>query len=99
MTSKYSYEPRTRAQFHRDPQAQKLLRQFMKNGGEGGGAGRTDEFRAGYVYAFEMSEEEKRAVDALRAENELSFSEAVSIVEGRRKSKRLGDRNPYEEKP
>lgn len=82
MTSKYSYEPRTRAQFHRDPQAQKLLRQFMKNGGEGGGAGRTDEFRAGYVYAFEMSEEEKRAVDALRAENEgLSLAQAVSLVE------------------
>lgn len=82
MTSKYSYEPRTRAQFHRDPQAQKLLRQFMKNGGEGGGAGRTDEFRAGYVYAFELSEEEKRAVDALRAENEgLSLAQAVSLVE------------------
>lgn len=82
MTAKYSYEPRTRAQFHRDPQAQKLLRQFMKNGGEGGGAGRTDEFRAGYVYAFEMSEEEKRAVDALRAENEgLSLAQAVSLVE------------------
>lgn len=82
MTSKYIYEPRTRAQFHRDPQAQKLLRQFMKNGGEGGGAGRTDEFRAGYVYAFEMSEEEKRAVDALRAENEgLSLAQAVSLVE------------------
>ena len=82
MTAKYIYEPRTRAQFHRDPQAQKLLRQFMKNGGEGGGAGRTDEFRAGYVYAFEMSEEEKRAVDALRAENEgLSLAQAVSLVE------------------
>jgi len=82
MTAKYGYEPRTRAQFHRDPQAQKLLRQFMKNGGEGGGAGRTDEFRAGYVYAFEMSEEEKRAVDALRAENEgLSLAQAVSLVE------------------
>ena len=54
----------------------------MKNGGEGGGAGRTDEFRAGYVYAFEMSEEEKRAVDALRAENEgLSLAQAVSLVE------------------
>lgn len=85
MSAKYSYEPRTRAQFHRDPQAQKLLRQFMKNGGEGGGAGRSDDFRAGYAYTFELSEDEKRAVDALRAENEgLSLAQAVALVEGSR---------------
>lgn len=79
--AKHSYEPRTRAQFHRDPQAQKLLRQFMKNGGEGGGIGRSDDYRAGHEYAFDLNDEEKRAVDALREKYEgLGLADAIALM-------------------
>jgi hypothetical protein len=71
----------TRAKFHADPKAQKLLRQFMSNKGEGGGAGKSSEFRAGYVYAFELSETQKRAVDALRKQYEgLELHQAIDLV-------------------
>lgn len=71
----------TRAQFHRDPEAQRLLRQFMNNKGEGGGVGRTTEFRAGYAYAFEMSDAQRQAVDELRARNEgLKLWQAIDLV-------------------
>lgn len=79
--AKHSYEPRTRAQFHRDPQAQKLLRQFMKNGGEGGGVGRSDDYRAGHEYAFELTDEQKRFVDALREKYEgLGLADAIALM-------------------
>lgn len=77
----HTYEPRTRAQFHRDPQAQKLLKQFMKGKGEGGGLGRSDAYRAGHEYAFEIDDAQRAAVDALRAEHEgLELGDAIALV-------------------
>ena len=77
----HSYEPRTRAQFHRDLQAQKLLRQFMKNGGEGGGVSRSDDYRAGHEYAFELTEAQKKFVDELREKYEgLGLSDAIALM-------------------
>lgn len=79
--AKYSYEPRSREQFKRDPKAQKLLRQFMKNGGEGGGEGKTSEYRAGYVYTFELSETQRAAVGRMLAENEgMTLGVAIQLV-------------------
>ena len=77
----HTYEPRTRAQFHRDPQAQKLLRQFMKNGGEGGGVGRSDDYRAGHEYAFDLTAEQKKVVDELREKYEgLGLADAIALM-------------------
>lgn len=82
IMAKYSYEPRSREQFKRDPKAQKLLRQFMKNGGEGGGEGKTSEYRAGYVYTFELSETQRSAVDRLREENEgMTLAIAIALIQ------------------
>lgn len=79
--AKYSYEPRSREQFKRDPQAQKLLRQFMKSGGEGGGEGKTSEYRSGFTYTFEMTSNQREAVDKLREENEgMSLGVAIQLV-------------------
>lgn len=79
--SKYTYEPRTREQFHRDPKAQKLLRQFMKNGGEGGGLGVSDSFRDGYTYAFELSDSQRAAVDRLMEDYAgLDLGSALRLV-------------------
>ena len=77
----HTYEPRTRAQFHRDPVAQKLLKQFMKGKGEGGGIGKGDAYRAGHEYAFELGEEQKKAVDKLREQYEgLELADAIALV-------------------
>jgi hypothetical protein len=77
----HTYEPRTRAQFHRDPVAQKLLRQFMKNGGEGGGVARSDDYRAGHEYAFDLTDEQKKTVDELREKYEgLGLADAIALM-------------------
>lgn len=80
--AKYSYEPRSREQFKRDPKAQKLLRQFMKNGGEGGGEGKTSEYRSGFTYTFELTQSQREAVDKLREENEgMPLEVAVELIQ------------------
>lgn len=80
--AKYSYEPRSREQFKRDPQAQKLLRQFMKNGGEGGGEGKTSEYRSGFTYTFELTNTQREAVDKLREENEgMPLAIAIALIQ------------------
>lgn len=77
----HTYEPRTRAQFHRDPVAQKLLKQFMKGKGEGGGLGKGDAYRAGHEYAFELTEAQKKFVDELREKYEgLGLADAIALM-------------------
>jgi hypothetical protein len=74
----------TRERFKKDPRAQKLMRQFMNSNGEGGGAGRSEEFRAGYAYAFELDDAQRRAVDELRATKpDMSLKDAIlEILKG-----------------
>lgn len=71
----------TRERFKKDHRAQKLMRQFMSSNGEGGGAGRSEEFRAGYCYAFELNDAQKRAVDELRAQHpDVELKDAIIAV-------------------
>lgn len=80
----------TRERFKKDPRAQKLMRQFMHSAGEGGGAGRSEEFRAGYAYAFELDDAQRRAVDELRAKKpDMGLKDAIlEILKGNKRSKR-----------
>lgn len=61
-----------------DKRAQRLLRQFMNNGGTG--TINTKEYQAGYVYAFRFNEEQKAVVASLQ-DSGLDFSDAVKTVE------------------
>lgn len=74
----------TKERFKKDHAAQKLMRQFMSSNGEGGGAGRSEEFRAGYAYAFELDDAQRRAVDELRATKpDMSLKDAIlEILKG-----------------